>query len=99
MSDLKIVHWKRHGHDRLYVNLPDGTAVAWADRRTGKVTILLEPHRREALKMLRPRLVRAEVPPVKVPPPRRIQVGRAEMPRLPELTPANDLATNPLALR
>lgn len=39
MSDLTVHPWKRHGKDRLYVNLPDGTAVAWADRATMTVTI------------------------------------------------------------
>lgn len=49
MGSLKVVRWKRHGHDRLYVNLPDGIAVAWMDCRTGKIEILDERHRREAL--------------------------------------------------
>ncbi|MEV7198229.1 nuclease-related domain-containing protein [Streptomyces sp. NPDC093510] len=66
MSELKVVAWKRYGQDRLYVNLPDGTSVAWADRRTGKVTILDERHRHEALALLRPRPV-GELPPLTPP--------------------------------
>ncbi|ANS65336.1 NERD domain-containing protein [Streptomyces lincolnensis] len=45
--------WKRHGKDRLYVNLPDGTAVAWADRPTKVITIKVEKYRREAVALLR----------------------------------------------
>ncbi len=48
MSDLTVNPWKRHGMDRLYVNLPDGTAVAWADRPTKVVTIRVPRYREEA---------------------------------------------------
>lgn len=53
MSDLTVHSWKRHGKDRLYVNLPDGTAVAWADRATKTVTIKIRTHQDEALALLR----------------------------------------------
>ncbi|MGX9886837.1 NERD domain-containing protein [Streptomyces sp. NPDC002276] len=45
--------WKRHGKDRLYVNLPDGTTVAWADRPTKVVTIKEQRYQGEALALLR----------------------------------------------
>ncbi|MGW1824981.1 nuclease-related domain-containing protein [Streptomyces eurythermus] len=56
MSDLTVNPWKRHGMDRLYVNLPDGTAVAWADRPTKVVTIRVPRYREEALALLRQHL-------------------------------------------
>ncbi|MFD3468793.1 nuclease-related domain-containing protein [Streptomyces sp. NPDC058682] len=56
MSDLTVHSWKRHGKDRLYVNLPDGTAVAWADRATKTVTIKIRKYQDEALTLLRPHL-------------------------------------------
>ncbi|MFG2927279.1 nuclease-related domain-containing protein [Streptomyces achromogenes] len=42
--------------DRLYVNLPDGTAVAWVDRPTKTVTIKVPKYREEALALLRQHL-------------------------------------------
>jgi hypothetical protein len=48
-SDLTLNPWKRHGKYRLYANLPDGTAVAWADRLTKVITIKVEKHRLEAV--------------------------------------------------
>ncbi|MFD9104100.1 NERD domain-containing protein [Streptomyces virginiae] len=53
MSDLTVHSWKRHGKDRLYVNLPDGTAVAWADRASKTVTIKIRKYQDEALALLR----------------------------------------------
>ncbi|MGC0330623.1 hypothetical protein RKD23_003613 [Streptomyces sp. SAI-170] len=53
MSDLTVNPWRRHGKDRLYVNLPDGTTVAWADRPTKVVTIKVQRYRDEALALLR----------------------------------------------
>ncbi|WP_329196446.1 MULTISPECIES: nuclease-related domain-containing protein [unclassified Streptomyces] len=53
MSNLTVRSWKKHGKDRLYVNLPDGTAVAWADRATKTVTIKVRKHQDEALALLR----------------------------------------------
>ncbi|MGW7075097.1 nuclease-related domain-containing protein [Streptomyces sp. NPDC054866] len=97
MSDLNVVRWKRHGQDRLYVNLPDGSAAAWADCRTGKVTILVEPYRHEALRLLRPLLTRPS--PVSrssaaAKPKPRTTAGREVVPELPPLTPPDDLALN-----
>ncbi|MER5730966.1 nuclease-related domain-containing protein [Streptomyces sp. NPDC002138] len=56
MSNLTVHSWKRHGRDRLYVNLPDGTAVAWADRATKTVTIKVRKYQDEALALLRQHL-------------------------------------------
>ncbi|MFC8270421.1 nuclease-related domain-containing protein [Streptomyces cinereoruber] len=53
MSELTLNTWKRHGKDRLYVNLPDGTAVAWADRATKVVTVKIQKYQDEALALLR----------------------------------------------
>ncbi|WP_306332145.1 nuclease-related domain-containing protein [Streptomyces sp. KL109B] len=103
MGLLKVVRWKRHGHDRLYVNLPDGTAVAWMDCRTGKIEILDERYRREALGSLRvyrgsqPRHEKGR-PAARTPSSRR--PSAAPRPRdtrrksLPALSPGEDLAAN-----
>ncbi|MFE9604211.1 nuclease-related domain-containing protein [Streptomyces hokutonensis] len=56
MGDLTVKPWKRHGKDRLYVNLPDGTTVAWADRPTKVVTIKEQRYQGEALALLRQHL-------------------------------------------
>ncbi|MCK8676409.1 nuclease-related domain-containing protein [Streptomyces lichenis] len=54
MEDLRLASWKRYGHDRLYVNLPDGTAVAWLDRKSGAVTIVDPRHTQAAHALLAP---------------------------------------------
>ncbi|MGW7364789.1 nuclease-related domain-containing protein [Streptomyces sp. NPDC054841] len=84
MSGLRVTSWKRFGHDRLYANLPDGTAVAWLDRRTGEVTIVDPKYRQAALDALAPYGV-APVPAEPVLP---------SPPSLPTLTPEHDLASN-----
>ncbi|MFI6146116.1 nuclease-related domain-containing protein [Streptomyces sp. NPDC051109] len=100
MAELKVVRWKKYGQDRVYVNLPDGTAVAWADARSGKVTVLLEEHRREALRLLRPHLATGTVPappPGQSPtstPPAASKAKRAPRSALPVLTTPDDLALN-----
>ncbi|MFF2652874.1 nuclease-related domain-containing protein [Streptomyces sp. NPDC058045] len=40
VEELTVTAWQYFGHDRLYVNLPDGTAIGWADRRTGEITVV-----------------------------------------------------------
>ncbi|WP_372350192.1 nuclease-related domain-containing protein [Streptomyces sp. KL116D] len=107
MSDLTVNPWKRHGRDRLYVNLPDGTAVAWADRATKVITIKVQKHRVEAVALLRQHLGDAVTvsPPApatpepvqRMPAPPREQPAtqRAERPlQVPQLTVADDLARN-----
>ncbi|MEI5102453.1 nuclease-related domain-containing protein [Streptomyces sp. PmtG] len=93
MDELKISAWKRYGKDRLYVNLPNGTAVAWADRRTGEVTILQEPYRREALRLLSSLLAAHPDPAAAAPRPAPRQQPPSP-PTLPPLTPLHDLASN-----
>ncbi|MFF7748098.1 nuclease-related domain-containing protein [Streptomyces sp. NPDC007971] len=108
MSDLTVNLWKRHGKDRLYVNLPDGTAVAWADRATKVVTIKVQKYRDEALALLRRHLgdgITVSSPPSSAPvsrpaPPVRqpnhsAPRRRVERPAsLPPLSPGEDLARN-----
>ncbi|GAA2946481.1 NERD domain-containing protein [Kitasatospora cinereorecta] len=48
MQDLKVTSWQLFGHDRLYVNLPDGTAIGWADLASGTITVL-HPRYRDAV--------------------------------------------------
>ncbi|MEU0146899.1 nuclease-related domain-containing protein [Streptomyces sp. NPDC006288] len=48
MQDLKVTSWQLFGHDRLYVNLPDGTAIGWADLGNGTITVL-HPRYRDAV--------------------------------------------------
>jgi len=81
VSGLRISPWKRYGHDRLYVNLPDGTNVAWYDRRTGRLTVLAEEYRAEVVDVIAPHLSTVGVPP------------STEAGTLP-LDPADDLASN-----
>jgi hypothetical protein len=40
LGELTVTAWQYFGHDRLYVNLPDGTPIGWADRRTGGITVV-----------------------------------------------------------
>ncbi|MFC4957246.1 nuclease-related domain-containing protein [Streptomyces mauvecolor] len=92
MSDLKITVWKRYGHDRLYVNLPNGVAVAFLDRHTGKVTILRAEYRTAATEALVQYLPAAEPAP---PPPRSSAPPRPKVHPLPELSREDDLALWP----
>ncbi|WP_371612800.1 NERD domain-containing protein [Streptomyces clavifer] len=48
MQDLKVTSWQLFGYDRLYVNLPDGTAIGWADLGSGTITVL-HPRYRDAV--------------------------------------------------
>lgn len=88
MSDLRITVWKRYGHDRLYVNLPNGVAVAFLDRHTGKVTILRAEYRTAATEALVQHLPVAEP----APPPRSAAPPRPKVRPLPELNRTDDLA-------
>jgi hypothetical protein len=56
VSELRVSVWKRYGHDRLYVNLPNGQKVAWFDCRSGKLHLLAEEHRDAVLDALAPHL-------------------------------------------
>jgi hypothetical protein len=106
MGDLTVKAWKRHGMDRLYVNLPNGTAVAWADRATKTVTIKVVSYQDEALALLRRHLgggiTVASVPSAARTPRPAPPVHRATAPRrrdnraapLPPPAPSDDLARN-----
>ncbi|WP_123080371.1 nuclease-related domain-containing protein [Streptomyces sp. ADI95-16] len=87
VNNLKVASWKRHGHDRLYVNLPDGTAVGWMDRKTGETTVLVGEYR----DAVRDALARFAGPVPGLPTP---AVGDDAPRGLPLLTPENDLAKN-----
>lgn len=56
MDGLRVSAWKRHGKDRLYVNRAHGESVAWLDRRSGEVRVLVEAYRVPALEVLAPYL-------------------------------------------
>lgn len=87
--ELKVTRWKRYGHDRLYANLPAGTAAGWADVRTGDITVLVPEYRDDVIAVLtrhlrdNPDSVSAQM----------ASVAEA-CPTLPSLTPADDLAAN-----
>jgi hypothetical protein len=87
MRGLKVLPSGRPGRGRLYVNLPDGRAVAWYDRQTNRVSVLADDHREAVLAALRPYLsgeVTIGPPPVPT---------AAELRRL-ALPPDEDLAPN-----
>ncbi|WP_323445976.1 nuclease-related domain-containing protein [Streptomyces yaizuensis] len=84
MDGLRVTAWQRSGHDRLYVNLPDGTSVGWADRRSGQVVCLRPSYRDAVLDALARHTPTAAHSPEAPPPPPRSA--------LPPLTPENDLA-------
>lgn len=88
--ELNVTRWKRYGHDRLYANLPDGTAVGWADATTGDITVLRAECRDDVIAVLAKHLQNLTGP---------VQPDRAPetqaRPMLPPLTPADDLAANP----
>ncbi|MEU8460132.1 nuclease-related domain-containing protein [Streptomyces sp. NPDC029003] len=56
MRGLKVVPSGRPGRGRLYVNRPDGRAVAWYDRRTNRISVLADDRREAVLAALRPYL-------------------------------------------
>jgi hypothetical protein len=63
MGELRVSAWKRNGKDRLYVNQPDGTAVAWFDRKTGHLEVKVDGLRDATLEALAPYLTRPAAPP------------------------------------
>ncbi|MFF3242845.1 nuclease-related domain-containing protein [Streptomyces sp. NPDC002870] len=87
MSGLRVTPARRQGRDRLYVSLPDGRNVAWYDRDSGRVSLVSERHRAEALAALAPYLTgEVSVGPPPVP-------TSADLARL-SLHPDDDLAPN-----
>ncbi|MYU33543.1 NERD nuclease [Streptomyces sp. SID8358] len=111
MHDLKVTSWQLFGHDRLYVNLPDGTAIGWADLGSGTITVL-HPRYRDAVTdaLARqvpdmPALGEAEPPrPAFAPPPvpripplrrTRMRKGEGAVARVPEAEAAAPPAPGP----
>lgn len=102
MAELRVSAWKRFGHDRLYVNLPDGTSVAWLDRRTGSLTVTDPRYHRAALAALRTAraVPRPTAPPPRArpkAPPRRTPTGPGAPtgPRTPPASPPGPLSSAP----
>ncbi|MFI1457616.1 nuclease-related domain-containing protein [Streptomyces roseus] len=87
MRGLKVLPSGRPGRGRLYVNLPDGQAVAWYDRQTNRISVLADQHREAVVAALRPYIAGPfTVGPPPVPSP-------ADLRRL-ALPPDEDLAPN-----
>ncbi|WP_030768768.1 nuclease-related domain-containing protein [Streptomyces sp. NRRL F-2664] len=87
MRGLKVLPSGRPGRGRLYVNLPDGQAVAWYDRQANRISVLADDQREAVLAVLRPYLsgtVTIGPPPV----PTAADLRRLAMP------PDADLAPN-----
>ncbi|WP_428935394.1 nuclease-related domain-containing protein [Streptomyces sp. ACT015] len=90
--ELKVTRWKRYGHDRLYANLPDGTAVGWADVKTGEIAVLVIEYRDDVIAVLTDHLRNNPEP---GPPQKTPGTAEAEVPPLlPPLTAADDLSAN-----
>ncbi|MFG2459426.1 nuclease-related domain-containing protein [Streptomyces sp. NPDC048523] len=89
LVELRVTRWKRYGQDRLYANLPDGTAVGWADVRTGHITVLVAEYRDDVIAVLT-RHLRNDAESVM---PQGASEAEAR-PMLPPLTSADDLSTN-----
>ncbi|RFU82924.1 NERD nuclease, partial [Streptomyces triticagri] len=75
MSELRITQWQRFGHDRWYVGLPDGTAVGWLDRTTGRITITDARYGHAALDALQQAVPDYELPATRPPDEARPVVG------------------------
>lgn len=88
--ELHVTRWKRYGHDRLYANLPDGTAVGWADVITGAIKVLRAEYHHDVIAVLSQHLQNL----TEVVQPDRAPEDQAR-PLLPPLTPGDDLAVNP----
>ncbi|MCX5194395.1 NERD domain-containing protein [Streptomyces sp. NBC_00249] len=56
MRGLKVLPSGRPGRGRLYVNRPDGQAVAWYDRQANRISVLSDDQREAVLGVLRPYL-------------------------------------------
>jgi hypothetical protein len=63
MGELQVTPWRRFGHDRLYVNLPDGRSAAWFDLRTHQLNVLLDVDRDAVRDALAPYLAQQPTPP------------------------------------
>ncbi|MFI2511346.1 nuclease-related domain-containing protein [Streptomyces sp. NPDC018972] len=88
--ELRVTRWKRYGHDRLYANLPDGTAVGWVDVTTGNITVLRAEYCDDVIAVITQHLQELTKPVLPDGTP-----GVAARSTLPPLTSADDLAVNP----
>jgi hypothetical protein len=87
MTRLRVTRARRHGLDRLFVSLPDGTGVAWYDKDLGRVSLLPGAVGDEVLAALAPYVTgEVSVGPPPVP-------TAADLERL-SLHPDDDLAPN-----
>ncbi|MET9430487.1 MULTISPECIES: nuclease-related domain-containing protein [unclassified Streptomyces] len=87
MSGLRVTPTRRYGRDRLHVSLPDGRAVAWYDRDSGRISLLHDAYEEAVMAALAPFVtgtVTIGPPPVPTP---------ADLRRL-SLHPDDDLAPN-----
>ncbi|ARQ69899.1 nuclease-related domain-containing protein [Streptomyces marincola] len=92
--DLTVSPWKRFGHDRLYVNSPAGEKIAWLDRTTGRITVLVEEQRDAALDALAPHLAEASPGSTATAPPAPADPVAQVRPPAVGLRPGDDLAAN-----
>ncbi|MBT2365360.1 NERD domain-containing protein [Streptomyces sp. ISL-10] len=87
MQGLRVTPARAGGRNRLYVNLPGGRTVAWYDPDNGRISVVLERYRDDALAALAPYTTGdLTVGPPPVP-------SSAELARL-ALHPDDDLAPN-----
>ncbi len=110
MGELQVTRWRRYGHERLYVNLPDGQSAAWFDLRSHQLNILLDVDRDAVLDALAPYLAQhpepsahplpspappPASPPVSTPTPLAGWIPEVPVPIGAAPHPADDLAGNP----
>ncbi|MEW2631024.1 NERD domain-containing protein [Streptomyces sp. NPDC048389] len=87
MERLRVTPARVQGRDRLVVTLPDGRAVAWCERDTGRVALLLDDRRDAVLEALAP-FTAGELTVGPPPVPTRAELARLALP------PDDDLAPN-----
>lgn len=85
MPGLVVKHWKRHGHDRLYVATESGDTVAWYDCKSGHLKVLQASYRDQVLDALAPHLAGPSSP---------VSVASPSTAALPPLPVTDDLAAN-----
>jgi hypothetical protein len=87
MNGLRVIPTRRHGRERIYVCLADGSNIAWYDREAARINLIGDERRQDVLEALGPFLtgpVTVGPPPAPTP---------AELARL-SLHPDDDLAPN-----
>lgn len=84
--------WKRYGHDRVYVNLADGSKVAWLDRKSGQITVVQEAYRAAVIEAFAP-YVETQSTATRATRP-SVSTARPPGPTAPPVPPEHDLATN-----